>query len=120
MATEVGIRRQEASLIAENVGTSPIDIRPGPAPTCIAASNRLRQPQSIPWQATHSRTEVMIRDAATVQSRPDGSQTIAPCGAQDSDPGEGITPFFPDWVVPLQLEGTGLPVFVFPSADNEP
>jgi acyl carrier protein len=27
---------------------------------------------------------------------------------------EGITPFFPDWVVPLQTEGGGRPVFVFP------
>jgi hypothetical protein len=28
--------------------------------------------------------------------------------------GEGITPFFPDWVVHLQSEGIGRPVFVFP------
>lgn len=27
---------------------------------------------------------------------------------------DGITPFFPDWVVPLQPEGGGRPVFVFP------
>jgi hypothetical protein len=62
----------------------------------------------------------MIGHATTAQSHPDGSQTIAPRGAQDSGPCEGITPFFPDWVVPLQSEGTGRPVFVFPSADNEP
>jgi thioesterase domain-containing protein len=30
-----------------------------------------------------------------------------------------ITPFVPSWVVPLQSEGSGRPVFVFPSADNE-
>jgi hypothetical protein len=62
----------------------------------------------------------MIGDAATAQSRPDDSQTIALRRAQDSGPSAGITPFFPDWVVPLQSEGTGRPVFVFPSADNEP
>lgn len=30
----------------------------------------------------------------------------------------GITPFCPEWVTPLQPEGTGRPVFVFPSAHN--
>jgi hypothetical protein len=62
----------------------------------------------------------MIGDAAPAQSHPVGSQTIERGGTQDSGPSEGITPFFPDWVVPLQLEGTGRPVFVFPAADNEP
>jgi hypothetical protein len=62
----------------------------------------------------------MIRDAAMAQSRPDVSQAIALRGAQDDGASEGITPFFPDWVVPLQPEGPGRPVFVFPSADNEP
>jgi acyl carrier protein len=32
----------------------------------------------------------------------------------DRDLGDGITPFFPDWVVPLQPEGGARPVFVFP------
>jgi hypothetical protein len=32
----------------------------------------------------------------------------------DRDLGDGITPFFPDWVVHLQPEGFGRPVFVFP------
>jgi pimeloyl-ACP methyl ester carboxylesterase len=62
----------------------------------------------------------MIRDAAMAQSRPEVSQAIALRGAQDDGASEGITPFFPDWVIPLQTEGTGRPVFVFPSADNEP
>jgi hypothetical protein len=34
----------------------------------------------------------------------------------DRNLGDGITPFFPDWVVPLQTEGGGRPVFVFPGA----
>jgi pimeloyl-ACP methyl ester carboxylesterase len=62
----------------------------------------------------------MTRESATTQPRPDVSQAVAFRSAQDSGPSEGITPFFPDWVVPLQPEGTGRPVFVFPSADNEP
>lgn len=33
--------------------------------------------------------------------------------------GEEITPFFPDWVVPLWPEGSGRPVFFFPSAHSE-
>jgi hypothetical protein len=35
------------------------------------------------------------------------------------DPGQGVTPFFPDWVIPLQAEGTERPVFVFPSGHDE-
>ena len=31
----------------------------------------------------------------------------------------GITPFFPDWVIPLQREGTGRPVFVFAAGHHE-
>jgi acyl carrier protein len=31
----------------------------------------------------------------------------------------GMTPFLPDWVIPLQREGTGRPIFVFPAGDNE-
>jgi hypothetical protein len=38
----------------------------------------------------------------------------APAGA-----GNGITPFLPDWVVPLQREGAGRPVFVFPAGPEE-
>ena len=30
----------------------------------------------------------------------------------------GITPFFPEWVVPLQPEGSGRPVFVFPGGSG--
>lgn len=62
----------------------------------------------------------MIGDVATARSHSDGRQTAALRGAQDDGSSEGITPFFPDWVLPLQPEGTGRPVFVFPSADNEP
>ena len=32
---------------------------------------------------------------------------------------QGTTPFAPDWVVPLQREGAGRPVFVFPAAHSE-
>jgi hypothetical protein len=31
----------------------------------------------------------------------------------------GVTPHHPDWVAPLQLEGDGRPVFVFPAGHNE-
>jgi hypothetical protein len=36
-----------------------------------------------------------------------------------ADAGEGVTPFFPTWVVLLQPEGAGRPVFVFPAGHNE-
>ena len=36
----------------------------------------------------------------------------------DPDLVAGITPFFPDWVVPLQPEGGGRPVFVFPGGSG--
>jgi hypothetical protein len=62
----------------------------------------------------------MIGDVTAARSHSDGSQTAMLRGAQDDGASEGITPFFPDWVVPLQPEGAGRPVFVFPSADNEP
>ena len=62
----------------------------------------------------------MIGDVTTARSHFDGSQTAGLRGAQDDGASEGITPFFPDWVIPLQTEGTERPVFVFPSADNEP
>jgi hypothetical protein len=35
------------------------------------------------------------------------------------DAGDGVTPFFPTWVVPLQPRGAGRPVFVFPAGHNE-
>jgi hypothetical protein len=62
----------------------------------------------------------MIGDVTAARSHSDGSQTAMLRAAQDDGASEGITPFFPDWVVPLQPEGAGRPVFVFPSADNEP
>jgi pimeloyl-ACP methyl ester carboxylesterase len=62
----------------------------------------------------------MIGDVASARAHSDGSQTAAVRGAQDDGTSEGVTPFFPDWVIPLQAEGAGRPVFVFPSADNEP
>lgn len=37
----------------------------------------------------------------------------------DGLPQNGMTPFFPGWVVPLQREGSGRPVFVFPAGHNE-
>jgi acyl carrier protein len=40
-------------------------------------------------------------------------------GARDCAPLAGITPFVPDWVVPLQREGAGRPVFVFPAGHAE-
>jgi hypothetical protein len=39
--------------------------------------------------------------------------------AADHELSKGITPFFPDWVVPLQSEGTSRPVFVFPAGHHE-
>jgi hypothetical protein len=36
-----------------------------------------------------------------------------------SDSANEITPFLPDWVVPLQSEGTRCPVFAFPSGHDE-
>ena len=43
---------------------------------------------------------------------------VAAEAARDSTSDHGITPFFPEWVVPLHPEGTGLPVFVFPSGHD--
>jgi hypothetical protein len=40
--------------------------------------------------------------------------------AEARGPIEGITPFFPDWVVSLQAAGAGRPVFVFPAGHHEP
>lgn len=37
----------------------------------------------------------------------------------DRGPVAGVTPFRPAWVVPLQPEGAGRPVFVFPAGHNE-
>ncbi len=36
-----------------------------------------------------------------------------------NDAEEGVTPFFPTWVVPLQPRGAGRPVLVFPAGHNE-
>jgi len=51
-------------------------------------------------------------------------ERIVPLGganiAETRDLDEGITPFFSNWLVPLQSGGRGRPVFVFPSGDNEP
>jgi hypothetical protein len=38
---------------------------------------------------------------------------------RDAGSAGAVTPFFPDWVVPLQREGAGRPVFVFPAGHNE-
>ena len=38
---------------------------------------------------------------------------------QELGAADGFTPFVPDWVVPLQAEGTGRPVFVFPAGHHE-
>ena len=46
------------------------------------------------------------------------SASVVSRSAPDRSRDQGITPFFPDWVVPLQPEGQGCPVFVFPPADN--
>lgn len=32
---------------------------------------------------------------------------------------DGVTPFFPDWIIPMQREGSRLPVFVFPAGHDE-
>jgi acyl carrier protein len=39
--------------------------------------------------------------------------------SQEREPSVGFTPFFPDWVIPLQREGSGRPVFVFPAGHDE-
>jgi acyl carrier protein len=39
-------------------------------------------------------------------------------GQTADDPTVAATPSLPEWVVPLQREGTGRPVFVFPPADG--
>jgi thioesterase domain-containing protein len=47
---------------------------------------------------------------------------VTPAGveaARGADPAAGITPYLPDALVPLQPEGTGRPVFVFPAGLNE-
>ncbi|MGH2616814.1 MAG: phosphopantetheine-binding protein [Thermomicrobiales bacterium] len=38
---------------------------------------------------------------------------------RERDAAHGVTPFFPSWVVPLQREGAGRPVFVFPAGADE-
>jgi acyl carrier protein len=40
-------------------------------------------------------------------------------GEQERDPSLGITPALPDWVIPLQGEGAGWPVFVFPAGHGD-
>jgi hypothetical protein len=47
------------------------------------------------------------------------AEFIAECRNAPVDGGNGITPFLPDWVVPLQREGAGRPVFVFPAGPEE-
>jgi hypothetical protein len=62
----------------------------------------------------------MIGTTTAARSQRNARQPIAVGAAEDQRSSEGITPFLPDWIVPLQLEGAGRPVFVFPAADNEP
>ena len=47
------------------------------------------------------------------------AELIAERGNALADGENGITPFLPDWVVPLQREGAGRPVFVFPAGPEE-
>lgn len=48
------------------------------------------------------------------------TELIAELGREREDgPIEGVTPFHPAWVLPLQPEGAGRPVFVFPAGHNE-
>src|SRR4029079_13992032 len=47
------------------------------------------------------------------------AELIAERGNAPADIENGITPFLPDWVVPLQREGAGRPVFVFPAGPEE-
>lgn len=39
-------------------------------------------------------------------------------GQTARDPGAAVAPILPEWVVPLQREGAGRPVFVFPPSDG--
>jgi hypothetical protein len=63
---------------------------------------------------------MVIASPATSGSSYDERDAVALRVARDAVVSEGVTPFIPDWVVPLQPEGVGRPVFVFPAADNEP
>jgi hypothetical protein len=45
---------------------------------------------------------------------------MAASSARDAHQHDGMTPFHPAWVVPLQPEGKGRPVFVFPSSHSGP
>jgi acyl carrier protein len=48
------------------------------------------------------------------------AELVAELGRKATDsPTDGLTPFFPDWVVPLQREGARRPVFVFPAGHDE-
>jgi hypothetical protein len=47
------------------------------------------------------------------------AELIAECRNAAEGVENGITPFLPDWVVPLQREGAGRPVFVFPAGPEE-
>jgi len=40
-------------------------------------------------------------------------------GEQELDPSFGMTPALPDWAIPLQGEGAGRPVFVFPAGHGD-
>jgi hypothetical protein len=51
---------------------------------------------------------------------PGDGRYIAVCALTPSvDPHAGVTPFRPDWVVPLQAEGTLRPLFMFPSSHSD-
>ena len=59
--------------------------------------------------------DVPLRVLFTASTPTKMAELIAELRAgSDRDLDDGITPFFPDWVVPLQPEGGGRPVFVFP------
>ena len=49
----------------------------------------------------------MVELIAEVRTAPNGRSS------------DGVSPFFPNWVVPLQREGSERPVFVFPAGHNE-
>jgi hypothetical protein len=62
----------------------------------------------------------LIADPIQAQSGPEHGQANRSVSVVAKGLDTVITPFVPDWVVPLQPEGAGRPVFVFPAADNEP
>ncbi len=64
-------------------------------------------------------TNVTRAAGLTVAPHPLATRATSELLVDQSDAPDGITPFRPDWVVPLQPEGSERPVFVFPAGHDE-